>query len=75
MTSRLTWLDFAGTFVNHTRLSPPGVESSPHAVKDGDLIQLGVDYQVSNLSDVFLSCSDLHRLLRVVARKSIAAFG
>ncbi|KAG9002803.1 hypothetical protein FRB94_004749 [Tulasnella sp. JGI-2019a] len=35
----------SGTFVNHTRLSPPGHESAPHAIKDGDTIQLGVDYQ------------------------------
>lgn len=27
------------------RLSPPGQESTPHILKDGDIIQLGVDYQ------------------------------
>ncbi|KAI7846857.1 hypothetical protein BDC45DRAFT_528077 [Circinella umbellata] len=35
----------SGTFVNRTRLSPAGVRSSAQEVKDGDLIQLGVDYQ------------------------------
>ncbi|KAF8930144.1 hypothetical protein BGZ58_008437 [Dissophora ornata] len=35
----------SGTFLNHTRLSPPGVESKPTPLKDGDIIQLGVDYQ------------------------------
>ncbi|KAF9978509.1 hypothetical protein BGZ65_006973 [Modicella reniformis] len=35
----------SGTFLNHSRLSPPGVESKPTPLKDGDVIQLGVDYQ------------------------------
>ncbi|KAL7416272.1 SMAD/FHA domain-containing protein, partial [Mrakia frigida] len=35
----------SGTFLNHIRLSPPSVESKPFAIKDGDVIQLGVDYQ------------------------------
>ncbi|PWN30013.1 hypothetical protein BDZ90DRAFT_229051 [Jaminaea rosea] len=35
----------SGTFLNHIRLSAPNVESRPFAVKDGDILQLGVDYQ------------------------------
>lgn len=35
----------SGTFINHMRLSPPGQESVAHILKDGDIIQLGVDYQ------------------------------
>ncbi|KAF9570880.1 hypothetical protein EC968_001319 [Mortierella alpina] len=35
----------SGTFLNHARLSAPGVESKPMLLKDGDVIQLGVDYQ------------------------------
>ncbi|KAJ2883170.1 hypothetical protein H4R27_002945 [Coemansia aciculifera] len=35
----------SGTFLNHMRLSPPGQESRPHALHDGDILQLGVDYQ------------------------------
>ncbi|KAI9299521.1 SMAD/FHA domain-containing protein, partial [Cunninghamella echinulata] len=35
----------SGTFVNRIRLSPSNVASLPTEVKDGDLIQLGVDYQ------------------------------
>ncbi|KAJ2802474.1 hypothetical protein H4R21_002405 [Coemansia helicoidea] len=35
----------SGTFLNHIRLSPPGVESQPHPLHDGDVLQLGVDYQ------------------------------
>ncbi|KAI8144533.1 hypothetical protein BJV82DRAFT_607626 [Fennellomyces sp. T-0311] len=35
----------SGTFVNRARLSPAGVRSSTQEIKDGDLIQLGVDYQ------------------------------
>ncbi|OJA10355.1 hypothetical protein AZE42_07041, partial [Rhizopogon vesiculosus] len=34
-----------GTFVNHIRLSPAGSESIPHQLKDGDIVQLGVDHQ------------------------------
>ncbi|KAE8214261.1 hypothetical protein CF327_g2302 [Tilletia walkeri] len=35
----------SGTFLNHIRLSAPGAESRPFRIKDGDVIQLGVDYQ------------------------------
>ncbi|CAO3627135.1 unnamed protein product [Mucor hiemalis] len=35
----------SGTFVNRTRLSAPGQESKPHLLHNGDIIQLGVDYQ------------------------------
>lgn len=35
----------SGTFVNRARLSLAGVKSSAHEIKDGDIIQLGVDYQ------------------------------
>ena len=36
----------SGTFLNHIRLSPPNVESTPYAVKDGDIVQLGIDFRV-----------------------------
>ncbi|KAA1083193.1 hypothetical protein PGTUg99_000237 [Puccinia graminis f. sp. tritici] len=35
----------SGTFLNHIRLSAPGVESRPFPLRDGDVLQLGVDYQ------------------------------
>lgn len=35
----------SGTFLNHIRLSGPGHESRAFPVKDGDIVQLGVDYQ------------------------------
>ncbi|BGP15929.1 hypothetical protein JCM10213_003641 [Rhodosporidiobolus nylandii] len=35
----------SGTFLNHIRLSSPNVESRPYNLKDGDVLQLGVDYQ------------------------------
>lgn len=35
----------SGTFLNHIRLSPPGEESRPYAIKDGDLVQLGIDFK------------------------------
>jgi hypothetical protein len=36
----------SGTFLNHIRLSPPNVESTPYAIKDGDIVQLGIDFRV-----------------------------
>ncbi|KAJ9079795.1 hypothetical protein DSO57_1031797 [Entomophthora muscae] len=42
----------SGTFLNQQRLSPPNQESSPHLLKDGDILQLGVDYQ-GGTQDVF----------------------
>ena len=35
----------SGTFLNHIRLSHPNIESKPFPLKDGDVVQLGVDYQ------------------------------
>lgn len=35
----------SGTFLNRIRLSPPTLISEPYEVRDGDTIQLGVDYQ------------------------------
>lgn len=35
----------SGTFLNHVRLSPPNTESKPFAVKDGDIVQLGIDFR------------------------------
>jgi hypothetical protein len=34
----------SGTFLNGRRLSPTKTESNPHELKDGDVVQLGVDY-------------------------------
>ncbi|KAI8136882.1 SMAD/FHA domain-containing protein, partial [Fennellomyces sp. T-0311] len=35
----------SGTFVNHSRLSGANQESRPVEIHDGDIVQLGVDYQ------------------------------
>jgi pSer/pThr/pTyr-binding forkhead associated (FHA) protein len=35
----------SGTFLNHLRLSPPGVESRPWPLNDGDVVQLGIDFR------------------------------
>jgi pSer/pThr/pTyr-binding forkhead associated (FHA) protein len=35
----------SGTFLNHVRLSQPGTESKPYPVKDGDIVQLGIDFK------------------------------
>lgn len=44
----------SGTFLNHLRLSPAGSESKPHQLKDGDIVQLGVDYQ-GGTEDIYKS--------------------
>ena len=36
----------SGTFLNNHRLSPPGQESTFQPLRDGDTLQLGVDFQV-----------------------------
>ncbi|ODQ55086.1 hypothetical protein SAICODRAFT_53519 [Saitoella complicata NRRL Y-17804] len=35
----------SGTFLNHIRLSPPNTESRPFPLKDGDVLQLGIDFR------------------------------
>ncbi|KAI9794914.1 MAG: hypothetical protein M1833_007361 [Piccolia ochrophora] len=35
----------SGTFLNHIRLSQPGIESKPWPVNDGDVVQLGIDFK------------------------------
>ncbi|KAJ7100951.1 hypothetical protein B0H15DRAFT_817863 [Mycena belliarum] len=44
----------SGTFLNHVRLSPAGTESRAHQIKDGDILQLGVDYQ-GGAEDIYKS--------------------
>ncbi|KAJ7176991.1 SMAD/FHA domain-containing protein [Mycena filopes] len=44
----------SGTFLNHVRLSPANTESRPHPLKDGDILQLGVDYQ-GGTEDIYKS--------------------
>jgi len=35
----------SGTFLNHVRLSQPGVESKSFPVNDGDIVQLGMTFK------------------------------
>ncbi|KAI5283806.1 hypothetical protein KEM52_003214, partial [Ascosphaera acerosa] len=35
----------SGTFLNHIRLSQPGQASRLYQVKDGDIVQLGIDFR------------------------------
>lgn len=44
----------SGTFLNHSRLSAANTESKPHLIKDGDILQLGVDYQ-GGTEDIYKS--------------------
>lgn len=45
----------SGTFLNRLRLSPAGSESKPHQLKDGDIVQLGADYQGNGTDDNYKS--------------------
>lgn len=38
----------SGTFINAFRLSPPGVQSTPFEILDGDIIQLGEDITMND---------------------------
>jgi pSer/pThr/pTyr-binding forkhead associated (FHA) protein len=42
----------SGTFLNHMRLSPAGVESNLTALRNGDVLQLGMDFR-GGIEDVF----------------------
>jgi E3 ubiquitin-protein ligase DMA1/2 len=44
----------SGTFLNHVRLSVANAESRPFQIKDGDILQLGVDYQ-GGAEDIYKS--------------------
>jgi pSer/pThr/pTyr-binding forkhead associated (FHA) protein len=44
----------SGTFLNHVRLSSANAESKPFQIKDGDILQLGVDYQ-GGAEDIYKS--------------------
>jgi E3 ubiquitin-protein ligase DMA1/2 len=44
----------SGTFLNHVRLSIANTESRPFQIKDGDILQLGVDYQ-GGAEDIYKS--------------------
>lgn len=44
----------SGTFLNHVRLSNAGIESRQQQIKDGDILQLGVDYQ-GGTEDIYKS--------------------
>jgi pSer/pThr/pTyr-binding forkhead associated (FHA) protein len=35
----------SGTFLNHTRLSQQNIASAPVKLRDGDCLQLGVEYR------------------------------
>jgi pSer/pThr/pTyr-binding forkhead associated (FHA) protein len=48
----------SGTFLNELRLSPAGLESTPHQIKDGDIVQLGVDYQGGT--------EDIHKSIKLI---------
>ncbi|KAF9069193.1 hypothetical protein BDP27DRAFT_1325778 [Rhodocollybia butyracea] len=44
----------SGTYLNRIRLGAPGTQSRKYEIKDGDLLQLGVDYRGGN-EDIYKS--------------------
>lgn len=46
----------SGTFLNKMRLSPSGKESRPYPLKQGDIVQLGIDYK-GKPDDIYKSIS------------------
>jgi pSer/pThr/pTyr-binding forkhead associated (FHA) protein len=58
----------SGTFLNHIRLSSPNIESTPYTIKDGDIVQLGIDFRVC-----FTVCLYLISKNREVRRKCLDA--
>ncbi|KAI9250298.1 SMAD/FHA domain-containing protein [Sporodiniella umbellata] len=66
----------SGTFLNHIRLSPAGQESRPVELHDGDILQLGVDFQ-GGQEEIYRSVKmkfELNRPRQRPASFSIAAF-
>ncbi|CAG8528309.1 3804_t:CDS:2 [Paraglomus occultum] len=53
----------SGTFLNRSRLSAPGQESKPYPLKDGDIVQLGVDYQGGTEDDAIDNSVDWEQVL------------
>lgn len=62
----------SGTFLNHIRLSPPGVESRPYSIKDGDLVQLGIDFKGGE--EMIFRCVKTRVLLNRGWQKSLNKF-
>lgn len=42
----------SGTFLNHMRLSPANLESEPKLIRNGDVLQLGMDFR-GGVEDIF----------------------
>lgn len=62
----------SGTFLNHVRLSPPNCESAKVYLRDGDVLQLGVDYRGG--SEEMYRCVKLKVELNDSWRKRAAKF-
>ncbi|KAI8996881.1 SMAD/FHA domain-containing protein, partial [Pilobolus umbonatus] len=60
----------SGTFVNHIRLSAANHESRAVEIKDGDLVQLGVDYQ-GGYEEIYRSVKMRFEVNRPVQEKPI----
>ncbi|KAI8384431.1 uncharacterized protein BYT42DRAFT_562532 [Radiomyces spectabilis] len=63
----------SGTFVNRMRLSSAGQESRPTEIKDGDIIQLGVDYQ-GGVEEIYRSVKMRFELNRSPTRQGPDSF-
>lgn len=59
----------SGTFVNHIRLSPPGQESKPVILTDGDSIQFGIDFR-GGMEEVYRCVRTKVELNRIFQRSN-----
>ncbi|KAI8063886.1 hypothetical protein BC940DRAFT_306628 [Gongronella butleri] len=61
----------SGTFLNHLRISPPNQESQPMEIKDGDMVQLGVDYQ-GGIEEIYRSVKMRFEVNRVRRQRPLS---
>lgn len=62
----------SGTFLNHVRLSSPGMESRPYPVNDGDVVQLGIDFKGGE--EVIFRCVKIRLEVNRGWQKSLNSF-
>lgn len=62
----------SGTFLNHIRLSQPNTESRLYPVKDGDIVQLGIDFRGGE--EMIFRCVKIRIECNRTWQKSLNAF-
>ncbi|KAI5807042.1 hypothetical protein EDC01DRAFT_10993 [Geopyxis carbonaria] len=62
----------SGTFLNHIRLSAPGLESRAYPLNDGDMLQLGIDFKGG--AEQMFRCVKIRVELNRAWQKSLNSF-